>query len=85
MKEFACFAFHEANQINSSLNMMIYINMSVVYIPLKNVPQVRKGLCLGSLVSKPGNESAVLKLHRQTNQASIAAEHGLGQLSCLLL
>lgn len=68
-RNFIVLSFHKANQINSSLSLMIYINMSFVYIPLKkNVPQARKGPYLGSLLSKSGNESAVLKLHRQTNQ-----------------
>lgn len=35
LKEFSCFAFHTANQINSSLSLMTYINMSFVYIPRK--------------------------------------------------
>lgn len=85
LKEFACFAFHTANQINSSLSLTIYINMSFVYIPWKNVPQVRKGPCLGSLVSKSGNESAVLKLHGQTNRAlqqNMARDSSSACLSC---
>lgn len=67
LKEFACFVFHTANQIKSSLSLMLYINMSFVYIPWQNAPKVRKRPCLESLVLKSGNESAVLKLCRQTD------------------
>lgn len=53
--------------------------MSFNYIPWKNVPKVRKGPCLESLVSKPGDESAILKLYRQTDQPSTAAKHSSWQ------
>lgn len=85
LKELAYFAFHTAHRINSSFTLTIYINMSFVYLPWKNAPQVRKGPCLGSLVSKSGNESALLKLHRQTNQAlqqNMAWDSSSACLSC---